>query len=414
MKNRAPRVLDAFYSTPWALMPEKLAEVEFMLRRATLSQPALVFLRSTDGTLDGALSGRATDRALHAAGISDEQRAEWKAAAAEAKDRAQKSSGKGVAVIPIYGTISRRAGLFTHSSGGASIEELTQEFRAAMKSEDVGAIVLDIDSPGGSVSGLDELASEIFAARGKKTVIAIADHLAASAAYYLGSQAKEFIVAPTAEVGSIGVWMLHLDWSRNMDREGITPTFISFGANKTEGNPFEPLSQETLAHYQAQVDEFGQMFVRAVARGRGVSIKTVREQFGEGRLYMAEEAKVRGMVDRIATLDETILRALAAAKRSAGAAAKAASPKPTCAACGGCGRTVAVENGEPKILGEDCPGCHGTGQAPANDAVDFSPPSEATEPAPQLKDLMVQRDEAESRKAAQENARARLRVQELT
>lgn len=412
MKNRASRVLDAFYATPWALLPGKLAEIDFMLRRAAMADPALVFLPCGDGGFVDSLSVRSQHRALRAAGVSEEQRAEWQAAAAAAKERAQKSTRKGIAVIPIFGTISRRAGLFTDSSGGASIESITADFRAALKSEDVGTIILDIDSPGGSVSGLDELAAEIFAARGQKRIIAIADHFAASAAYYLGSQAHEFVAAPTSEVGSIGVWMLHMDFSRNLDREGITPTFISFGKNKTEGNPFQPMSDETMAHFQSQVDEFGQMFVRAVSRGRGVSMKTVREKFGDGRMFMALEALALGMVDRVATLDETIARALASVQRS-GASAETPAPEPKCAVCGGCGCPVAVVNGVPtKIESELCPGCAGSGSAPAAVAP-ASAPAPESKPDPELKDKMVLLQEAEFRKAAQENARARARALEL-
>ena len=350
MKTRiSQRILGAFYSTPWMLCPEKLLEIEAFVRRATVTDLA----------------------AILASPEIEEKRQVWAAAAAGAKSRAAKSKGTAVGVISIFGTISRRADGF--ESGGTSIDRLTASFRAAVADDEIRAIVLDIDSPGGSVFGVDELAAEIFAARKQKEIIAIADHRAASAAYYLGAQAAKFYVAPSGQAGSIGVWSLHMDWSRVLANEGIRPTMITFGANKAEGNPFEPLADDTLAHYQAQVDEFGRQFVAAVARGRKVSAKTVREKFGDGRMFGAEDALRLGLVDGIATFDD-ILAGLGVGpkaapsvnassvdpERSRGAEASSA---PVCAVCNGARRVPVVgPDGQPQLSDEDCPACDGTGE----------------------------------------------------
>lgn len=140
--------------------------------------------------------------------------------------------------------------------------------------------------------------------------------MAASAAYHLGSQATKFVATPSAELGSIGVYGLHVDASRAVDAAGLTPTYIASGISpfKTEGNPFEPLGEEARAFLQGQVDEIGRRFVRAVARGRRVSESTVTTLFGGGRVLLAPAAHRVGMVDGIETL-ATALSLAPGAKR---------------------------------------------------------------------------------------------------
>lgn len=218
-----------------------------------------------------------------------------------------------VAVLPIYGVISPRQNLFSATSGGTSVESIRADLREALADPGVDGIVLDVDSPGGSVDLIDELAAEIRAARGQKPIVAVANTMMASAAYYLGSAADEIAVTPSGSVGSIGVVAIHEDMSKADEMEGIKPTFIYAGEFKTEGNPHEPLSQTALATIQADVDAFYGMFVSAVAKGRSyngrkVSVDQVRSDFGKGRMLLAKDALAAGMVDRIATLEETVQR----------------------------------------------------------------------------------------------------------
>src|SRR5690606_12609791 len=107
----------------------------------------------------------------------------------------------------------------------------------------VGTIVLDVDSPGGGVYGVAEFAEEIYKARGQKRIVAVANSMAASAAYWIATAADELVVTPGGEVGSIGVYMLHEDWSGAYEKAGIKPTVIKFGENKAEGIDVEPLSE---------------------------------------------------------------------------------------------------------------------------------------------------------------------------
>jgi signal peptide peptidase SppA len=170
----------------------------------------------------------------------------------------------------------------------------------------VGTILLDIDSPGGSVAGLAEVAAEILAARDSRKVIAVADSLAASAAYWLGSQASEFIVTPSGQVGSIGIITTHEDVSGMMESAGVKITAITAGKYKGEGSPFAPLNEEAIAALQKRVDDYYGMFVNAVAKGRNVTAEAVRSGFGEGRVVGAKEAVKLGMADRVATIDNVL------------------------------------------------------------------------------------------------------------
>jgi signal peptide peptidase SppA len=212
------------------------------------------------------------------------------------------------------------------SSSGTSAEALQQTFHAMVESPEIGAIVLDIDSPGGSSAGIAELADEIFAAREKKTIVAVANSLAASAAYWLGSQAHEFVVTPSGFVGSIGVFTYHDDFSGHLEQMGIKRTWIHAGRYKVEGNPTEPLGDDARTYEQQIVDAVYDAFTAAVARGRRVSKSAARgEAFGEGRILTAGAALEAGLVDRIETLQQTLDRL--ASRHAAAAKSKASAER---------------------------------------------------------------------------------------
>jgi signal peptide peptidase SppA len=148
--------------------------------------------------------------------------------------------------------------------GGTSTQQISAALAEANADDSVAQILLDIDSPGGSVSGVQELAAEISAS--KKPVTAYANSLAASAAYWIGSAASSFYMTPGGEVGSIGVWMMHQDWSTALKNEGIDVTLISAGARKVEGNPYQPLGKEAQTFMQSRVNDYYGAFTRDVAR----------------------------------------------------------------------------------------------------------------------------------------------------
>lgn len=273
---RYPNVARWICDTPWAIQQEKL---EAILEMATF--------RVVEG-------GRYTPAELEAR----------TGPRVVAPSRAGVASS--VAVIPIHGTIVPRADLMTEMSGGTTAESIAAMVNAAAADPGVSAIVLDLNSPGGAVGGIPEAAAAIRAAADVKPVVSVASPLAASAAYWLGSQATEMVAAPSAFVGSIGVITAHMDNSGRLAQAGITPTIITAGKFKAEGNPMQPLSAEGAADMQGIVDEFYGMFVGDVARGRGVSPEAVATGFGEGRVVTASTALAEGMIDRVGTLEETI------------------------------------------------------------------------------------------------------------
>jgi signal peptide peptidase SppA len=259
---------------------------------------------------------------LKAAGMMiDAATVEKVAAANRAEKRATIS--RSVAVLPIVGVIAQRMDMMSEFSGGISTERLGKELDALLNDPEVGAIVLDVDSPGGNYYGTPEVADKIFQARGQKPIVAIANSMAASAAYWIASAADELVVTPSGDVGSIGVLAVHYDYSAQNEELGVKPTYVTYGRYKAEFNSDAPLGLESLQELQRRVDDAGETFVKVVAKQRGVAPQVVRDKFGQGRMFGAKEAVDRGLADRIDTLEGTIAR-LAGTKKAAGAGRKAA------------------------------------------------------------------------------------------
>jgi len=260
---------------PWAILHSKLVEIQgFIIRK----------MMAGDGFGGG-----------HYDGI-------------KAKDKPRTSQPGDVIVLPLFGTINKRMDMMTQISGGTSIEKFSKDFRDAVANPNIKAIVINIDSPGGGVFGVPELADEIFNARAQKHIVAIANDMAASAAYWIGSAADEFVMTPSGMVGSIGVYTIHEDWSKAMEEAGVTSTIIQAGKYKTEGSPLAPLSDDAKAAIQASVDFYYNSFISSVAKGRGTNVTAVKNNYGQGRVLNSDDAKAAGMVDRIDTLDGVLAR----------------------------------------------------------------------------------------------------------
>ena len=228
-----------------------------------------------------------------------------------------------VAVLPLYGVLGQRMGMVSALSGGTSTDQFGQAFREAVGDSAIGAIVIDVDSPGGAVQGTAELWQKIMDARGTKPVVAVANSLAASAAYWIASAADEIVVTPTGQVGSIGIIVAHEDQSGAQEQSGVKTTLITAGKRKAMGHPFAELSDEDRAALQGRVDTYYGMMTSQIGKGRGVSSADVRAGFGEGDVVLAQEAVKIGMADRVGTLDSAISRLLGRVGERAGAKAEA-------------------------------------------------------------------------------------------
>ncbi len=271
-----------FLTTPWALMPERLNALAGVVTRWSAGVPA---------------EAQTMDRIQADRMIRESRR---QAAAVQ-------SSG-GIALLPLYGVVTQRGNMVDDVSGPGSTS--TQQFSSALRQlladDTVGQILIDIDSPGGSVYGVAELADEIQSARSQKPIVAVANSLAASAAYWIGCSASEFYVTPGGEVGSIGVWQAHQDYSQALEESGVKTTLISAGKFKVEGNPYSPLDADARSFMQSRVDDYYAAFTKSVARGRGVSVAQVREGMGQGRVLGADAALAQSMVDGVATFDDVL------------------------------------------------------------------------------------------------------------
>lgn len=273
---RYQEMLAEFVRTPWAMLPDRLASLYALVAGAARG----------DSQAQEELEAKITD---------------WRA------EKIAQADGR-IGLISIADVITHR------SWWGISTTQVARDLRAFAADPSIKVIILDIDSPGGTVSGVEELAREIHAAREHKPIVAVANSMAASAAYWLASQASDVVVTPTGQVGSIGVYAGHADYSQAFEKMGIKVTLVHAGRYKVEGNPFQPLDDEARAELQRSVDEYYRMFVSAVERGRG----ELSEDVMQGRMYSAEQALKHRLVDRVATLDETILRYAGQAKGARG------------------------------------------------------------------------------------------------
>lgn len=212
----------------------------------------------------------------------------------------------GVAILPIVGSLVNRGAWIGASSGLVSYEGIAAQLREAEVDQDVRAILLDIDSPGGEATGMFATAKLVSAVNKTKPVVAFVNDVAASAAYGIASAASEIIVSPTSMVGSIGVVLTHLDRSGELEDRGVKPTLIHAGAHKVDGHPFGPLSDAVRADLQAEVMKIYDQFVGLVAEGRTGRISADAIRATEARTYLGADAIAQGLADRMASLDEVV------------------------------------------------------------------------------------------------------------
>ncbi|MFP3016814.1 MAG: S49 family peptidase [Wolbachia sp.] len=211
---------------------------------------------------------------------------------------------KGIAIIRIYGVLTKKTEAFDHILDMTSYENIYEEIESALEDKSIETILLDIDSPGGEVNGVFDLADFIYESRAKKRIIAIANDDAYSAAYAIASSAEKVLVSRTSGVGSIGVIASHIDQSRFDERQGVKYTTIFAGSRKNDLNPHEPMTSESLESLQKEVDRLYEMFVQLIARNRGLSIEKIRST--EAGLYFGEKAVEIGLADGVTTFFEFI------------------------------------------------------------------------------------------------------------
>ena len=222
------------------------------------------------------------------------------------RDRALTRVDRGVALIDVEGTLVNKGAYIGALSGLTSYEGLRAQIADAVKDPEVGAICLVIDSGGGEAGGMGETANAIRAARDKKPVIAVVDDFCCSAAYGLASAANSVWVSQTSTVGSIGVILVHMDHSGELQMAGVRPTIIKAGSKKASGNPYTPLDQDAIEELAGMVSKHYDAFLQTVAAGRGskCSAKAARET--EAAVFVGQDAITRGLADRMGTVEQAV------------------------------------------------------------------------------------------------------------
>lgn len=219
MFDNYPHVVGQFYGTPWLITATKFDEIETALVARLKSGPVLFD--------DGPRADRPKKRDIR------EVRGD-------------------IGLIQIHGTITPRPSLF--SSGGASCEETGESLDEMVANPDISAIVLDFDTPGGQVFGIEELGQKIAAAKKMKQIHCVAQHMACSAGLWLATQGSSFSVAPNSWTGSCGVLMKHCCTAKADERMGVSYTIVTAGRRKAEADSSIPLGEEARKHFQDQCD----------------------------------------------------------------------------------------------------------------------------------------------------------------
>lgn len=293
-KQKYRRVAEQVYNQPWLLVPERLALIAEVLELRRTGQ------RFTEAELRERLGADVL--------LFDDEEDDGPGYRIEA----------GVAILPLDGVMSHRMNLFSRISGGTSTELFGQWLDQVLDNPSVRAVLIDCNSPGGSSAGVDELATKIHAARGTKPIVAVANVLMASAAYYVCSAADQVVVSPSATVGAIGTYTIHREYSQASLLQGVRYTVLSAGRHKTDGNPYEPLSAQAHGTILEYVQSIQEMFLAAVARNRGVTPQQVVERFGDGKCFFGARAVTAGLADRVATFDAVLAELQATARESGG------------------------------------------------------------------------------------------------
>lgn len=273
------RLIDVI-NAPWAITPDLLAEIQEIYVRHMRGEK--IDIKGLEARIGAPLNNEPKGYEVH----------------------------DGVAVLPIDGVIAKRMNLFSQISGGVSSQLVMRDFHAALADQSVVAIVLAIDSGGGTVDGTQELAQAIHAARGIKPILTHSDGMIASAAYWIGAAADKITVSSNnVIVGSIGIVTKHVDVSQAEAKVGVKTTEISSGRYKRITSGYSPLTAEGLATIQADLDYVYSNFVDDVAKFRGTTPDDVLTRMADGRTFRGQQAIDNGLVDGVATLAETIEQA---------------------------------------------------------------------------------------------------------
>lgn len=268
-KKPCQRVLSALTRQPWAIRPDMLDTLMAIAQREG-NDPSLAAIES---------------ERYQAGGLSE-------------------PAPEGIAVIDITGPIFARADLFSEVSGAATCEHITHALDDTLADPSIGSIILRIDSPGGEVTGIHELANHIYASRDIKPLVAYVSGSACSAAYWLAAATSYIFTDKTASLGSIGVVAAWTDNSEAREKQGIKEFEVV--SSQSPNKRLSPDSDEGRAALQTELDGLADIFISDVAAFRGTTVDNVIAQFGQGGTLLAEPAIAVGMADELSSLREVV------------------------------------------------------------------------------------------------------------
>jgi len=205
-------------------------------------------------------------------------------------------------VIEISGVLIHRGGWIGQSSGQTSYEGIAAQIEAAANDPAVRGLALEIDSFGGEVAGVFDLADRIRALRATKPVWAFVAEHAFSAGYALASQATRILLPRTGALGSIGVVVMHADLSGQLDQDGVRVTLVHAGSHKVDGNPYAPLPAEVRDDIQREIDVLRFLFAETVAAGRAGRLSQEAALATEAATYRGADALASGLADEVTDL----------------------------------------------------------------------------------------------------------------
>jgi len=275
------RVTDFARGTSWAIVPERFDEIERRFHATEITEE-MVVRAEKEGALILRIGNAENESPLYS--LTDD----------------------GVAIVSINGPLVKDPFLAWWFDG-TTFQQIRAAVSRAMDDSRVAGIILDVDSPGGTVNGTEETAEAVFGIRGGgKPVAAFTSGMMASAAYWIGSAAERVFVSKTAEAGSIGVLMIHREYAELEKRIGIKTTYLKAGKWKAIGNPSEPLSEDARAIFQAQLDQIYSMFVGSVALYRDIEDERVRADMADGRIFIGDRAVAVGLADQVGNLQTAV------------------------------------------------------------------------------------------------------------
>lgn len=258
----------------WAIEPDKLKEIQ-----------AIYATHMRGERIDVAAIEARLGRPLHA------------------EQQAYAIDNGGIAVLRASGVIAPKANLFMQVSGGISTQMLTKQLESAAVDPRVNATILAMDTPGGNVLGVPELAAAVFELAAKKPIVVHTDGALASAGYWIGSAANAiYISGPVVQVGSIGVVVTR---SYNPSASAQEEHIVA-GKYKRLAKANEPLAEESRAVVQADVDYVYSLFVDDVAKYRATTSEQVLDRMADGRVFRGQQAIDAGLVDGVSTLDALV------------------------------------------------------------------------------------------------------------